>query len=325
MQQWLHYRMRITLQDNREMIGQFLAFDKYLNLLLTDTEEFRRVSSKGKSKKEEKIIKRPLGLVIIRGEVIVSVAVEGPPPPEESRSRFTPTGVAAGPGIGRAGSRPLAIPPTTVGRATNLAGPPKGLGGPQPGMMMPRGPPQFQGPPFFRGPAGVGRGQSSGGPPGGQGGPQGGPGGQGGPPGGQGGPPGGQGGPPGGQGGPPGGQGGPPGGPPGLRGPAFRGALPSGFRAPPGIRGPAPGPTPPASGAPPPPGAGAPLQGYRGRLRASFRRVVHLPVLHPGYCLLPVEEVEVSNNRKTIITVKKKSGSQIGGYINFLLFTIVFN
>jgi len=63
--------MRVIIQDNRELIGQFLAFDKHMNLVLADTEEFRRVGGKGKEK-DEKVIKRSLGLVILRGEIIVS-------------------------------------------------------------------------------------------------------------------------------------------------------------------------------------------------------------------------------------------------------------
>lgn len=84
MQQLLNYRMRIIIQDNREMIGQLMAFDKHMNIVLADCEEFRRVGGKGK--KEEKIVKRSLGLTVLRGEIIVSMSIEGPPPPEVSYS-----------------------------------------------------------------------------------------------------------------------------------------------------------------------------------------------------------------------------------------------
>jgi small nuclear ribonucleoprotein B and B' len=81
MQQWINYKIRVTVQDRRDIIGQFMAFDKHMNLILGDAEEFRRVGGKGKGK-EEKIQKRTLGLVLLRGENIVSLSVEGPPPPE---------------------------------------------------------------------------------------------------------------------------------------------------------------------------------------------------------------------------------------------------
>jgi small nuclear ribonucleoprotein (snRNP)-like protein len=79
MHQLLNYRMRVIIQDNREFIGQLMAFDKHMNIVLADCEEFRRI---GKGKKEEKVLKRTLGLIVLRGEIIVSMSIEGPPPPE---------------------------------------------------------------------------------------------------------------------------------------------------------------------------------------------------------------------------------------------------
>ncbi|KAK9468650.1 hypothetical protein V1512DRAFT_251138 [Lipomyces arxii] len=112
----VNYRMRIILEDGRQFTGQMLAFDKFMNIVLADCEEFRLtkrgaaakrqsartgVSTSASENVEEK---RTLGLIILRGENIVSVSVEAPPPSEEpSRMGVLPPG----PGVARAVGRGL--------------------------------------------------------------------------------------------------------------------------------------------------------------------------------------------------------------------------
>ena len=79
----INWRLKVTINDGRALTGQMLAFDRHMNLVLADCEEFRRVRPKKKAGEEtapEQEMKRTLGLVILRGEIVVSISVEGPPP-----------------------------------------------------------------------------------------------------------------------------------------------------------------------------------------------------------------------------------------------------
>jgi small nuclear ribonucleoprotein B and B' len=98
-----------------------------MNLVLADTEEFRRVKRKpaksaaapGASSSSVPLVeteeKRTLGLTIVRGAHIISLSVESPPPADPSARLGTsaPGGaaaaMAAGPGISRPAGRGLPV------------------------------------------------------------------------------------------------------------------------------------------------------------------------------------------------------------------------
>lgn len=102
----INYRLRVTLSDGRQLTGQMLAFDQHMNLVLADTEEFRRVKPKkgkrtGAGKKADEVdeeeedevkpteqeMKRTIGLIILRGETIVSLSIEAPPPATDGKNK----------------------------------------------------------------------------------------------------------------------------------------------------------------------------------------------------------------------------------------------
>ncbi|KAJ6830008.1 putative small nuclear ribonucleoprotein-associated protein N [Iris pallida] len=99
MLQYINYRMRVTIQDGRQLADKFMAFDCHMNLVLGDCEEFRNfpqpkptstVAVAGPTTATNPDSRRSLGLVLLRGEGVVSMTVEGPPPPDDSRARRPP-------------------------------------------------------------------------------------------------------------------------------------------------------------------------------------------------------------------------------------------
>ena len=106
--QWINYRIRVTIQDSRMLVGTFIAFDKHMNLVLADTEEFRKIKPK-KPEDKEKEIKRALGLVLLRGDNIVTMSAEAPP--AQASRRVGEATLAAGPGRAQPMTRQMQVAP----------------------------------------------------------------------------------------------------------------------------------------------------------------------------------------------------------------------
>ena len=137
--QFINYRMKVTIQDSRTLVGKFMAFDKHLNLVLCDCEEYRKIVPKGK-KGVEKIQKRMLGFVLLRGENIVSMTVESPPSLNDSRVKTLDKTTQQGSGISKQTSRGTSLPqmPTLQPMMGSLGSMPS-FGAPTQKMMMPQG------------------------------------------------------------------------------------------------------------------------------------------------------------------------------------------
>jgi len=64
--QYVNKKLVLTLDNGRDILGTLLAFDKHMNVVLSDATETRNKPGTG-------TISRELGLVVIRGDNVVSV------------------------------------------------------------------------------------------------------------------------------------------------------------------------------------------------------------------------------------------------------------
>jgi small nuclear ribonucleoprotein B and B' len=139
MQNLIDYRVRITLQDGRQLTGLLMAFDKFMNIVLADTEEFRRIkrrtTTKAKTESVEQEEKRTLGLVLLRGEQIVSLSVDAPPV-SENIGRLAP--IQSGPGVAKPIGRGIPVA-NVAAMPPALSGPVRGVGGALPAGGFGRG------------------------------------------------------------------------------------------------------------------------------------------------------------------------------------------
>jgi small nuclear ribonucleoprotein B and B' len=117
MLRYINWRLRVRLSDHRSLVGTFLAFDRHMNIVLADTDEFviikekkKKADKKDKENKEnnenkavenqaqqpaEREIKRSLGLVLIRGCNVISLYAESKPQPKPKNIILNPNNAPA--------------------------------------------------------------------------------------------------------------------------------------------------------------------------------------------------------------------------------------
>ena len=138
---YLNHRMRATLKDGRTFVGTLKSFDKHMNLVLIDTDEYRQIRpKKGQVLNEQK---RPLGFVLLRGEHLCTLSIEGPPPNEDDFQTLPNMSGAmqgmnsGGTGMGRPAGRGMPVSQAQQARPDGLASGSGTLGAPG-GVQMNR-------------------------------------------------------------------------------------------------------------------------------------------------------------------------------------------
>ncbi|KAG2461581.1 RSMB protein, partial [Polypterus senegalus] len=134
MLQHIDYRMRCILQDGRIFIGTFKAFDKHMNLILCDCDEFRKINHKIDQFSISGYVLTHFDLLAKISETLIVVMTP--------QGRGTVAAAAAAAGASIAGA-PTQYPPGRGAPPPPMArgAPPPGMMGPPPGMRPPMGPP----------------------------------------------------------------------------------------------------------------------------------------------------------------------------------------
>eukprot|EP00760_Papus_ankaliazontas_P034536 PhM_4_TR7247/c0_g1_i2/m.42832/K11086/SNRPB, SMB; small nuclear ribonucleoprotein B and B' len=69
---YVNQKIRLVMGFDRQVTGTLLAFDRHMNIVIADAEETRVVYTKKVPRDET----RSLGLVMLRGENVMSIALE---------------------------------------------------------------------------------------------------------------------------------------------------------------------------------------------------------------------------------------------------------
>ncbi|CAK0795491.1 unnamed protein product [Prorocentrum cordatum] len=136
---FFNWRVSVTLTDGRVLVGVLMAVDRHVNLVLCNTEEYRKYKVKGKP--EGKELKRMLGFIVLRGTNVLYVQpeemgkdelVETDKPRKVKATAKAPAKAAAPPGLpGLMGGLP-GLPGLRPGMLPGLPGGFPGLPGMRP-------------------------------------------------------------------------------------------------------------------------------------------------------------------------------------------------
>ncbi|SCU86606.1 LAMI_0D02850g1_1 [Lachancea mirantina] len=166
----IHYRIRAITVDGRAFVGELMAFDAHMNLVLAECVEHRipeaqmqdlKRQNGSKEKKEAyspRLETRPLGLVVLRGEQVLTTVVESAPAMTKKQRALAGERNRAqlakhkrkGKGVVRAGVASSSTLSKTAPRTPAGANPPGTDGFQQGPAHQQRQPRPFQPPPGFR-------------------------------------------------------------------------------------------------------------------------------------------------------------------------------
>mmetsp|Transcript_126173 Transcript_126173/g.252030 ORF Transcript_126173/g.252030 Transcript_126173/m.252030 type:complete len:189 (-) Transcript_126173:39-605(-) len=141
--QFFNWRVSVTLTDGRVFVGVLMAVDRHVNLVLSNTEEYRKYKVKGKP--EGKELKRMLGFIVLRGAGVLYVQPEAQGKEElvetdkPKKAKASPKAAPGASGTAPAEGVPGMLPPGLLpglpgGLPAGLPGGLAGLRPPMPGL-----------------------------------------------------------------------------------------------------------------------------------------------------------------------------------------------
>lgn len=157
---FFNWRVSVTLTDGRVLVGTLMAVDRHVNLVLCNTEEYRKYKVKGKP--EGKELKRMLGFIVCRGTGVLYVQPEEVGKEElvetekGKKVKAAPKAAPAAKAGGPPGAAPLGMPGLLAGMPGLRMPMPGMLPGGMPGMPKAPGMPGLPGIPGLPGLGGLG-------------------------------------------------------------------------------------------------------------------------------------------------------------------------